>query len=149
LFAVANPTFTGNITLTGNTTLGAFFDAGQGGGAFGGGGGGGAGILTVGGAISGSADVTISQIVVFTGASPNTYTGNTTLLRGSLLRLNKSANVNAIPGGSITGGSVEVQSPNQIPDTVPIASSLSALANETIGPLPLNNGATASSTGAA
>jgi autotransporter-associated beta strand protein len=141
-------TFTAPITLTADTTVLGFEDPDGGGG----------GRLNLAGSISGPFDLTLGiseagGTVEFSGATANTY-GDTVV--NGLLHLNKSPGVNAIPAGStltiasgVAGGVVFVDSPNQIPDTVPITGSLSVAAAETIGPLTLNDHDTLSSVGGA
>ncbi|HXG08273.1 MAG TPA: autotransporter-associated beta strand repeat-containing protein [Gemmataceae bacterium] len=130
-------TLTGPITLASNTTIGGAGD--------------GDGVLNLAGAISGPFDLTVvTDTVIFSGTQPNTY-GTTQVLGRGNLTLNKSPNTNAIPGALIIqrdaqanlSGVVFVKSPEQIPDTAPITIDGGILlpdADETIGPLTLNNG---------
>jgi autotransporter-associated beta strand protein len=149
LFGSGGPVFTGPITLTGNTSLAAAVDNSGGGGAFGSGGGGGGGSLNLAGSISGPFEVTITNgFVTFSGATANTH-GSTRIV-GGILTLAKSANTTAIPGalllgdGSTGAGQVVVQNAEQIANTAPVTLNLfSAVllvqANETIGPLTIND----------
>ena len=58
-----------------------------------------------------------SEQVTFSGTTPNTYTGPTTVNSATLM-LSKSANVVAVPGDlNVTGGTVWLTQPNQIAST--------------------------------
>ncbi|MDQ3282409.1 MAG: Ig-like domain repeat protein, partial [Acidobacteriota bacterium] len=113
-----------------------------------------AGRLVLSGAISGSGSITKRGrgTLVYTGTSPNTYSGSTTILDGEL-RLEKRDNTDAIAGELFidsTGvnneyGSVSAVNREQIRDSVAIHVGANAElhlgAFETLGPLALAKGA--------
>jgi fibronectin-binding autotransporter adhesin len=113
--------------------------------------------ITIPGAVSGSGALavegTTGVIAMLSGTSANTYTGTTTV-NGGTLRLNKSAAVNAVGSGAITIGDgsggvgadvLQLQSANQIPDSVAITINSSGQLdlnnrNETVGSIASSSG---------
>ena len=111
--------------------------------------------LTLSGAITGTGPVIVSggSRTIFAGTRPNTYSGGTHVVYGTL-RLAKSDHVDAVPGdldiaasGAILGegGRVETVANEQIPDSATISlgvrGSMGIGAIETVGPLHLDSNA--------
>ncbi|MEA3211483.1 MAG: hypothetical protein QOE70_4540 [Chthoniobacter sp.] len=123
----------GTVTLAGNASIG------------------GAGTLTIATVIGeSSAGLTLTKVgagnTVLSGASPNTYTGLTTVSAGTLT-LGKTAGVNAIGGNlTVAGGAVSLNANDQIPNTAAVAVSSGSFdfngKSETISSLTLTGGTT-------
>jgi len=110
--------------------------------------------LTISGAIRGSGPLTKvgESRLVFAGSTPNSYSGATRVLDGTLV-LAKSPGVTAVPasltidgtGTNNESGGVNTLAAEQIADSAPIrigsSSQLIAGATETVGPLSLEQGA--------
>jgi autotransporter-associated beta strand protein len=86
-------------------------------------GGTGTGVVSLGGAISGTGGLAKVGSAVFelTGGTANTYTGTTTV-SGGILRLAKTPGVNAVPGAVVVnpGGTLRLAAANQIADAAPV-----------------------------
>lgn len=113
--AWGNSTYYGNIVLTNNATL--LFDSYNGGNSR---------TLTLNCPISGTGNLQVyssGAVVTFGGTSANTFTGNVTITKDTLV-LNKTAGLDAIPGGYVTIGDgvatnhiLQMNAANQVNDS--------------------------------
>ena len=128
-----NSAWGGDITLNGNQTIQSVI-----------------GVLTLSGAISGTADLTFDGGTIrLEGSDANTYVGSTRVSKG-VLELNKSVNRNAIPGDLRIGGFVAITTVRylqgfQLPSVTDVSVLFNALLDlngfqDTIGSLQLTGG---------